>query len=351
MKKHELVILANEIKSDHEPWIRACEKRAAEVSYRVADLTSAGWFEEVTAQPAEFLLVKPGGLSSRFKKLYDERLTILAGRMNYPCFPSLDEVLIHENKIFQSYWLKAEGLPHPTTYVFYHENEAAGFARTAKLPVVAKLNIGSSGKGVTILKTREELTRYIRDIFSGGKRSRGGPNLERGQWLQRAARVFSDRDLLRERLYKYRSIQEDIQTGFILFQEYVPHDYEWRAVRIGDSFFAHKKLKIKDKASGSLIKEYLAPPEGLLDFLKEVTDRFGFRSMSVDLFEDGKGSYLINEMQCIFGQSDPYQTAIEGKAGRFVNRSGMWVFEAGDFASNQCFDLRLDHVIGILTAE
>src|SRR5690606_28462444 len=119
------------------------------------------------------------------------RLTILAGNMNYPCYPSLGEVLIHENKIFQSYWLKAEGLPHPGTYVFYNEHEAADFARTAKLPVVAKLNIGSSGKGVMILKTREELVRYVKDIFSAGRRSRGGPNLERGQWLLRAARVFS----------------------------------------------------------------------------------------------------------------------------------------------------------------
>ncbi len=351
MKKPELVILANEMKSDHESWIRACEKRSGEVSYRIVDLTSGRWFEEITAQPADYLLVKPGGLSSRFKKLYDERLTILAGNMNYPCYPSLGEVLIHENKIFQSYWLKAEGLPHPGTYVFYNEHEAADFARTAKLPVVAKLNIGSSGKGVMILKTREELVRYVKDIFSAGRRSRGGPNLERGQWLLRAARVFSSRDLLRERLYKYRSIQEDVQAGFILFQDYVPHDYEWRAVRIGDSFFAHKKLKVKDKASGSLIKEYPAPPTGLLDFLKEVTDRFGFRSMSIDLFEDGKGSYLINEMQCIFGQSDPYQTAIDGKPGRFVNKSGTWVFEEGDFASNQCFDLRLEHVISLLAAK
>lgn len=351
MRKPELLILANEIKSDHEPWIRACEKRPDEVRYRVVNLTSAGWLEEIKAQPVDCMLVKPGGLSSRFKKLYDERLTIVVRSMNYRSFPSLDEVLIHENKIFQSYWLKAEGLPHPATHVFYHENEAAGFAGTAKLPVVAKLNIGSSGKGVTVLKTRKELTEYVETIFSSGKRSRSGPNLERGQWLQRAALVLSSRGLLRERLYKYRSIQEDVQTGFVLFQEYVPHDYEWRAVRIGDSFFAHRKLKVKDKASGSLVKEYLAPPEGLLDFLKDVTDRFGFRSMSVDLFEDGKGSYLINEMQCIFGQSDPYQMAIDGKPGRYVYTDGKWVFEEGDFATNQCFDLRLDHIISILSAE
>ena len=90
MKKPELVILANEIKSDHEPWIKACEKRTAEISYRIADITSSGWLEDITSQPADCLLVKPGGLSSRFKKLYDERLAILAGNLNYPCFPSLD---------------------------------------------------------------------------------------------------------------------------------------------------------------------------------------------------------------------------------------------------------------------
>ena len=351
MKKTELVILANELKSDHELWVKACEKRSPEINYRVVDLTAAGWFKDVTSGPVDCLLAKPGGLTSRFKKLYDERLTILVRSMNYRSFPSLDEVLIHENKIFQSYWLKANGLPHPATTVFYHEDEALAFARTTELPVVAKLNIGSSGKGVRVIKARDDVMKYVEEIFSEGKKSRSGPNLERGEWLRRALKVFSSRNLFIEKMSRYRAIREDVQRGFVLFQEYIPHDFEWRAVRIGDSYFAHRKVRVKDMASGSLVKEYVAPPHELLDFLKEVTDSFGFRSMSMDLFEVERGSYLINEMQCVFGQSDPYQMKINGKQGRYTFRDEGWVFEEGDFNTNQCFDLRLDDVIGSISAE
>ena len=120
MKKPVLVILANEVKSDHELWIRACEKMSDEVDYRVVDLTSAGWYEDILKLPADCLLPKPGGLTSRFKKLYDERLSILVRDKHLRSFPSLEEVLIHENKVYQSYWLKASDRPHPVTHVFYH---------------------------------------------------------------------------------------------------------------------------------------------------------------------------------------------------------------------------------------
>ena len=83
-------------------------------------------------------------------------------------------------------------------------------------------------------------------------------------------------------------------------------------VRIGDSFFAHKKLKILEKSSGSLLKNYDSPPLKLLDFVKAITDKHGFYSQAVDIFESERG-YLVNEMQCIFGQSDPYQMMVDGR--------------------------------------
>lgn len=350
-RKPELIILANEVTSDHQLWLNACEKRSSEVNYQVVDLTRHDWLECIIAKKPDYLLVKPGGLTSRYKKLYDERLSILVNWCNLKAFPSLNEVLIHENKAFQAYWLRANALPHPVTTVFYRKDEADLFAASTQWPVVTKLNIGSSGKGVEIIRDRNSFERYVSDIFSAGRRSRTGPDLGKGRWLTRAVKVFSDPHLLKERMTKYKAIYNEVQKGFMMVQEYIPHDYEWRAVRIGDSFFAHKKMKVNDKASGTLIKEYCRPPLSLLSFVREITDRFGFYSMSVDLFEPEKDSYLINEMQCIFGQSDPYQMAIDGVPGRYVFVNNEWLFETGDFNTNQCFDLRLDHVLEMISAE
>ena len=110
-------------------------------------------------------------------------------------------------------------------------------------------------------------------------------------------------------------------------------------------------MKVKDKASGSLLKNYGNPPLGLLSFVREVTDRFNFRSQAVDLFETAPGEYLINEMQCIFGQSDPYQMLVDGKPGRYLWRENQWHFEPGDFNSNESYDLRVNFIIEILKSK
>jgi hypothetical protein len=131
----------------------------------------------------------------------------------------------------------------------------------------------------------------------------------------------------------------------VLFQKHIPHHFEWRVVRMGESFFAHKKLLLGNMTSGSLEKEYSNPPLELLDFVKQITDKFNFKSQAVDLFESSDGNYLINEMQCIFGQSDAFQMKVNGEIGRYLHDGKGWVFEKGDFNCNESFDLRLEAAI------
>ena len=113
---------------------------------------------------------------------------------------------------------------------------------------------------------------------------------------------------------------------------------------IGDSYFAHKKLKAGNKSSGSLLKNYDNPPVDLLDFVRQITDRHGFHSQAIDIFESTRG-YLVNEMQCIFGQSDPYQMLIDGVSGRYLYLKDKWTFEKGDFTRNACYNLRLEFIL------
>lgn len=52
-------------------------------------------------------------------------------------------------------------------------------------------------------------------------------------------------------------------------------------------------------------------------------------------------------MQCIFGQSDPYQMLVNGIPGRYVMIEGNWIFEEGDFNTNQSYDLRLETALNL----
>lgn len=349
--KVRAVILSNEIPDDHKLWSEACEFYSEGIEYRKVDFTISNWFSEIQSQPFDVLLLKPGGFTTSFKQLYDERVYILERVLKKFVYPTADEVFIYENKRFLYQWLKANSLPHPVTNIFYKKQEAIEFVDNYHKPLVAKYNIGASGSGVHILRTKAEQLAYIEKSFATGAPKRWGPNLEKAGLLKRGFNYIINPQQIRKKLSIYNSKRSDVQKGFVILQEYIEHDFEWRVVAIGDSYFAHKKLKIGEKASGSLLKNYDNPPLYLFDFAKKIMDRFEFYSQAIDLFETKDGQLLINEMQCIFGQSDPYQMLVDGKPGRYRYIEGSWKFEEGDFARNACFDLRIEHVLSILKKE
>jgi len=335
-------ILKNEVEEDHFPWIKACEKYKNIIDYGVVDLTASDWMEKLEQGNYDFLLAKPSGMTAGYKQVYDERIFIIDNVLKIHLFPSALEIYIYENKRFLNTWLMANDLPHPRTTVFFHKNEAVGFVNQITWPLVAKVNIGASGSGVKILHDKGEAFKYIEQSFSSkGAPRRWGPNLSTGNLLKRGFHYLLHPQDIRKKMAKYTVVKADKQKGFVLFQEYIPHDFEWRIVVIGDSYFAHKKMKMKEKASGSLLKAYDNPPTRLFDFAKGIMEKFSFTSQAIDVFEKSDGDLLINEMQCIFGQSDPYQMLVDGKPGRYCYKNEKWWFEPGDFNTNECYDLRL----------
>ncbi len=217
-------------------------------------------------------------------------------------------------------------------------------------PIVAKSNIGASGNGVIILLHEEDAGKYIRDVFSKGVVNKTGPKLGKGNIFVKLKKILTNKGFVIQRISDYYETFNNPQKGFVIFQEYIPHNYEWRVVRIGESYFAHKKIAIKNKASGTLVKAYDEVPLELLDFVKNVTENTGISSVAIDIFEYEK-KYLINEVQCFFGQSDPYQMLKGEKPGRYIFKNGQWEFEQGIFNTNQSYNLRLDHALSIITSE
>lgn len=343
MKKRHFIILKNETYNDHLKWVKSCEKYSEDCSFDIIDINRSDWLEQIEANPSKIILAKPSGVTTLFREAFYERLSVLVNQLGYFSFPSLEAISIYENKKYFFYWLKANKLPHPNTHVFLTKEDCNSFISNIKLPIVGKINIGASGNGVTIIKTRDQLKRYVGKAFSVGISSDVGPKLNKGNILLRIVKKISNPSSLSRRLKTYKDISSDKQR-YVIFQEFIDHSFEWRAVRIGDSYFAHKKIVVNDKASGLLQKGYENPPIKLLNFVKEVTDRFDFKSMAVDIFEHN-GKYLINEMQCIFGQSDDFQMKVDGKIGRYIFSNDEWFFEEGDFNGNQCYDHRVEYLL------
>ena len=349
MLRFNLCILKNESQDDHELWIKACEDFSDIVYYDVIDLTGNDWYEKLISKKYDYLIAKPPGFTAKFKQLYDERIFIIDNVLKFPIYPTPIEIYIYENKRFLASWLKANNLPHPKTYCFYNKEEALNFLMISNYPIVAKFNIGASGSGVKILHSKNEASQYVEKSFSKtGAPKRWGPNLSQGNIIKRGLFYLKAPEEISKKISIYKARKEDSQSGFVILQEYIPHDFEWRIVVIGDSYFAHKKLKINEKASGSTLKNYDNPSKKLFDFAKAIMGKYGFNSQAIDIFETNNEKLLINEMQCMFGQSDPYQMLVNGKPGRYRYLNRKWIFEEGDFASNQCYDLRVNHILFLL---
>lgn len=345
MMKKRIAIFRNESADDHLPWVEACLRRIDEIDYDIIDITMADWLDRFRTERYDLVLLRPPGRTERYKRLYDERAYILYNYSGVPVYPSLNEVLIYENKRFLSDWLKVNEIPHPETRVFFNEKEALEHAASGIVfPLVAKTNIGASGNGVRFLDNEKELREYIVLAFGRGVGVKTGPKLRKGSLTAKLLKAFSTRGFVKKRLGEYKASFDNPQRGFVILQEFITHTFEWRCIRIGDSFFAHKKIARNNKSSGTLIKGYDPVPESLLTFIRDMTVKTGLSSVSIDLFERD-GQYLVNEVQCFFGQSDPWQMLVDSVPGRYRWLEDSWVFEAGDFASNACYDLRLEHAL------
>jgi glutathione synthase/RimK-type ligase-like ATP-grasp enzyme len=341
----KITILRNEDPSSSKKWELSCHN--AKIDFNVVNLTSVDWYEQICKSESDIFLLKPPGETFKFKLLYDERLYVICEVMNKFTFPTYKEVLIYENKIMLSAFLKGAQIPMPETWVFYNKANAIEFAQSANLPIVAKTGIGASGTGVKIVKTRKELHKYIRSAFEKGIKRRLGPNRVTGNMKSWSKKALASPTLLVYKIKKYWEIYNDAQKGFVLLQEYTSHEFEWRVVKIGESWFGHQKVKDGEKASGTKGIDYIAPPLDLLNFCRNICEKHNFTSMALDIFEHPIKGYVVNELQTIFGHVQDYIMEVNGKIGRYRFLNEAWIFEEGDFNTNESFDLRLKTALSL----
>lgn len=338
------VILRNELNISTEWWKVACEKY--NLDYEIVNLMSDSWLSDIQSACGDIFLTCPSGMQEQLKAMYDEKIYWIENILQKKVYPSYNEICVYENKRNFSYFAQAMGLPIPETHVFYSRKEAYEFIRSTQYPVVAKTNIGAAGSGVKILKTKKAAGKYIRQAFTGGIKRKSGPNLQITTKQSLLTRAIKNPRFLIQRLKFYKIIGAERQTGFVIFQEYIPHDFEWRIVKVGESYFGHKKLKTGEKASGTKKKSYDVPPAKLLDFVESVCRKCKFNMVAVDIFEKPDGRYYVNEIQTKWGQKYDYLMLVDEKTGRFVKQQdGSWLFEEGDFNQNKSFNLRLKWIL------
>ena len=310
----------------HAYYEAACQEEG--VPYHILDLTTPDWVAKAEQDQSFAYLMRPFVLSTLGRAIYEERAYFLENVLQKSLFPEFNSLWIYECKRRCASWLKHYQIPHPETWVFFSRAEAMAFLETASFPLVFKTDIGSDAVGVRILKSKKEASELVGQCFGKGFKS-----------------SFYD--------------PRDRNYGQVFFQQYLSDVLEWRIIRIGESFFAYQKGKKGDFHSGSKIVDFLRPPERLLNFSRDLLNRAGMNSMSLDIFEDKAGNYFVNEMQTYYGANETggyyfengkevtlkdgqtIEMMIDGEPGRYFWHDGEWTFEAGDFSRNAGCNLRV----------
>ena len=344
----KVAILRDNNPESSQKWEMACETKG--LPYLSIDLLRNDWYRKIKNFNPDFCLNRPPGDNQQNKKVFDEKLYFLENHTSYRVFPGYAETVIYENKASLANFLVINNIPHPETFVSYSKNESNNFISGAKFPIVAKTLIGAAGSGVKVLKSKSDAIYYLEKAFSQGIKRRYGPNRKTGSPKKWFLKALQSPDYFFKKIKEYSYRDKDLQKGVVLFQEYIEHDFEWRCVKIGDSFFAYKKMKVGNQASGSKEFEYGPPPIELLDFTKSLCEKFDFNFMAADIFYTTKG-ILVNELQTIFGHKNPYICKVNGKPGRYVFLENQWVFEEGSFNTNESYDIRLETAINLYKSQ
>ncbi|MFC2171119.1 hypothetical protein ACFLU6_00635 [Acidobacteriota bacterium] len=272
---------------------------------------------QVLRSKCDVLLIWPDAFLSIWGDMIKDRVEVINRDLGIPVFPLLEEIWLYEDKRRMVYWMQAHNVPHPRTWIFYNVSECRDFIASCDLPIVFKASFGAASSGVRVMRKRMELDKLVTGVFKRGFLPNGCDRRDR-QW------------------------------GSVLLQEYHPDVKEWRMVRIGRSFFGHRKGQVNNSHSGSSSVIWDVPQKKHLDFLEKVTDKGGFRSMNVDTFETPDGRLMANELQTVFGASYSVdQLRVDDIPGRFLRdpENCEWIFEPGDFARNACANERIRYVI------
>jgi len=289
---------------DYEPyprWTKYCRfLENNSFPYTFYDLHSRDWLEK--AREIDVFL---GILSNEFYHLQEMRRKyyILENYLGRMCFPSLNHILIYEDKTLEAFISQVTGIPFAPTHIFYSEIEALQATKTMCFPIVSKIDPGSGSIGVEWVQDRRQADRIIEQAFS-----RKG----------RATHTLYFR-----------------QKNYVYFQEYIPNDgYDIRVILVGNwAFGYYRKVPKGDfRASGMNMVEKRALPEEAIRIAWKANQFLKSSLLVMDMVHGLDGRYYVIEFSPICQMELPEQLHVDGVPGAYIiEEDGTIRFQAGKY--------------------
>lgn len=250
--------------------------------------------------------------------------------------PSFELLYCHENKGYQESLKKRLGITNLPALYFSSKRELPEY--DIEYPIVLKTIEGSNGKGVFLIHSSEQLINQITKLE---------PKLS----------VSAKLDLLRRRYFRlnksfigydhfdtkkdYEQYKDYItpEIGFIL-QKFVPSlEFDYRVIILGNHYYVTKRLVREGDFRASGAKRFtfdFKAPDDLLDYAKDIFERFDSPCLSIDVGVADNQFYLFEFQALHFG----INAIVRGK-GFYQHTSKGWEFTA----HKTCFEKELSSAL------
>ena len=166
-----------------------------------------------------------------FEEMLEGRNFIYAAKsMGLKVFPDFEDAWHFDDKIAETYALKAINAPIPKSWIFYDLKSVLNSLSNNDIsfPVIAKLRTGSGSHNVKMIKNREQLLHYSRRMFNKGF------NPSPSFFYKASSNIRSSHNST-VFLSKFKRIPEFMRTlksakkfpnerGYVFLQEFIPND-------------------------------------------------------------------------------------------------------------------------------
>ena len=288
-----------------------------------AEFAALGWEAEVKGFPdvdlrgrdytGQFVVYQSSEDPDLLYKSYIEDVLLGLREAGAVLLPEFKFFRAHHNKVFMEILRDTCAAPQARSIrsrLFGTMEDALAAMDGIPLPAVVKPAAGDSSTGVSLARTRGELVEAFRAVSGSA-----------GPW-RRLRRTAATRG--RRLLKRSCSPRESLFRRKFVVQEFVPGlENDFKVLVYGDRFYVlERKVRPKDfRASGSgLFSWPAAPPDGLLDFCREIFEAFEVPFVSLDVAHDGRTWHMLECQFVLFGN-----LTAEGAKHCFSHSEAGWV--------------------------
>ncbi len=256
--------------------------------------------------------------------------------------PSLDLLFCHENKGYAELYKRRMGILQPQAWYLSGAEDLD--ALTVSYPIVLKTVSGTNARGVWLCRDEAELRKHIAAI--SGKVSLGKRFSYYRRRHFRAKRQYPGYPDFQPARDAEQWLAYMTPGQRFVLQDFIPDlDCDYRVIAAGRRFYLMKRLTRGGDFRASGTKRFVfdfTPPEGLLDFARDVYHRLDSPFLSMDIGHSGGGFHLFEFQALHFGTA-----AIVRSRCYYQSEGGVWSRVEGHSSLEQVLAQGLtDYLIG-----